>query len=99
MTHHPVETHGRASLPLFCHTYMLMLRSRRFFLTPKGCDDCRTHDDAIRIERRRRDMLRQAKNMPRLRRSFVLLASSFYKHVTPSALKNNELCNMSYIRR
>ena len=27
MTHHPVETRGRASLP-FCHIYMLMLRSR-----------------------------------------------------------------------
>ena len=35
MTHHPVETHGRASLPLFCHTYMLMLRSRFDANNPK----------------------------------------------------------------
>lgn len=34
------------------------------------------------------------KNMPRRRRSFVLWASFFYKHVTPSGLKNRELRNI-----
>ena len=33
-----------------------MLRIRRFFTTPKGCDDCRKHDAALNIERRRREI-------------------------------------------